>query len=330
MDYTQAFPQALLNDPVYIRIPQGWFVKDGNIYQHENPKFNDNKFYMKLNCNLYGCKQAAWNWFHHLTKGLLRQGFIQSKTDSCLFLRKDCILAVYVDDCLIFSKSDDVINTLIKELSKEFLLQDEGDVNAFLGVQIKKDVTKKTITFTQWHLIQQILHNLGLHGTSNGKDTPADAILHQDVDGASRVEQWSYRSIIGKLNYLATNTRPDISMAVHQCAWFCSNPRAIHELAVKWIARYLLKTKEKGLVHHPSHMITLNMYVDADFAGRWIFEDNNACIVLATTETHFKPRTKHISLKFHHFHDHVRQGTVEIIKNWYQWESCRHFYETSR
>jgi hypothetical protein len=42
-----------------------------------------------------------------------------------------------------------VINTLIKELSKEFLLQDEGDVNAFLGVQIKKDVTKKTITFTQ-------------------------------------------------------------------------------------------------------------------------------------------------------------------------------------
>jgi len=59
MDYTQAFPQALLNDPVYIRIPQGWFVKDGNIYQHEIPKFNDNKFYMKLNCNLYGCKQAA-------------------------------------------------------------------------------------------------------------------------------------------------------------------------------------------------------------------------------------------------------------------------------
>jgi hypothetical protein len=45
-----------------------------------------------------------------------------------------------------------------------------------------------------------------------------------------------------------------------------------------------------------------------------IFEDNNACIILATTETHFKPRTKHISLKFHHFHDQVCQGFIEVIK----------------
>ncbi len=67
VDYTQAFPQALLEDPVHIRIPQGWFVKDGNLCQHDNPKYNDTKFYMKLKQNLYGCKQAAHNWFHHLT-----------------------------------------------------------------------------------------------------------------------------------------------------------------------------------------------------------------------------------------------------------------------
>jgi hypothetical protein len=45
-----------------------------------------------------------------------------------------------------------------------------------------------------------------------------------------------------------------------------------------------------------------------------IFEDNNTCIIIATTETQFKPRTKHISLKFHHFQDHVRNGILEIIK----------------
>ena len=45
-----------------------------------------------------------------------------------------------------------------------------------------------------------------------------------------------------------------------------------------------------------------------------VFEDNNACIVLATTDQHFKPRTKHISLKFHHFQDQVRQGILEIVK----------------
>ena len=34
-----------------------------------------------------------------------------------------------------------------------------------------------------------------------------------------------------------------------------------------------------------------------------IFEDNNAYIVLATKDMQFKLRTKHISIKYHHFHD---------------------------
>jgi hypothetical protein len=92
VDYTQAFPQAELEDPVFMHIPQGWYIKNGQLTQHENPKFNDVSHYMKLKRNLYGCKQAAHNWFKHLTKGLLRHGFMQSNTDTCLFLRKDCIL----------------------------------------------------------------------------------------------------------------------------------------------------------------------------------------------------------------------------------------------
>ncbi len=74
----------------------------------------------------------------HLTKGLLKLGFRQSAIDKCLFLRNYCILVVYVDDCLIFAQHDDTINALIKALSADFLLQDEGDVNTFLGVQIHK------------------------------------------------------------------------------------------------------------------------------------------------------------------------------------------------
>lgn len=71
VDYSQAFPQALLDNRVYIRIPEGWFVCLGFLHQHENPKHH----YMKLKRNLYGCKQAARDWFEHLTKGLIEQGF---------------------------------------------------------------------------------------------------------------------------------------------------------------------------------------------------------------------------------------------------------------
>ena len=45
-----------------------------------------------------------------------------------------------------------------------------------------------------------------------------------------------------------------------------------------------------------------------------IFEDNNAYIVLATSEGNFKPCTKHISLKFHHFKDQIVNGTLQVIK----------------
>jgi hypothetical protein len=217
-------PFHMLEDPVSLRVPQGWYIEHGRLKQHFNPKFNDVSHYMRLKRNLYGCKQAAHNWFKHLTKGLIQRGFTHSKTDQCLFLGKDCILVVYVDDCLLFAGDSTVIDKLIRDLSTSILLQDEGDVNAFLGVQINEDPVTHTITFTLPSLLQQVLHDVGIRANSNGKDTPADSILHADPNGPDRVETWNYRSVIGKLNYLANNTRPDISMAVHQCARYCSNP----------------------------------------------------------------------------------------------------------
>jgi len=87
VDYTQAFPQALLSDPVYMRVPQGWYVDDkGALQQHQDPTYNDKSHFIQLKCNLYGCKQAARNWFKHLTQGLLSKGFWQSTSDPCLFL----------------------------------------------------------------------------------------------------------------------------------------------------------------------------------------------------------------------------------------------------
>jgi hypothetical protein len=80
---------------------------------------------------------------------------------------------------------------------------------------------------------------------------------------------WNYRSVIGKLNYIAQNTQPDISFAVHQCARYSANPTALHKLAVKPIGRYLLATRDKGLILQPTHNFKLDMFVDADFAGIW-------------------------------------------------------------
>jgi hypothetical protein len=65
--------------------------------------------------------------------------------------------------------------------------------------------------------------------------TPATAILHADTYGLTRQESWNYPSVIGQLNYLAQNSQPDISFAVHQCAQLSKEPKALHEKAVKGI-----------------------------------------------------------------------------------------------
>ena len=75
------------------------------------------------------------------------------------------------------------------------------------------------------------------------------------------------------LTYLTGSVRPDIAMATHQCARFSINPMQSHEQAVMRIGRYLLSTKEKGMIYRPDSTRGIEVFVDADFAGGWDPED---------------------------------------------------------
>jgi hypothetical protein len=71
------------------------------------------------------------------------------------------------------------------------------------------------------------------------------------------------------------NSRPDIAFAVNHCARYCTNPTVNHEIAVKRIARYLKQTKDRGMIISPKPNLTLDLWVDADFAGLWNIADTN-------------------------------------------------------
>jgi hypothetical protein len=156
VDYAQAFPQAPLDDPVYMRIPQGCYMdaQTSTLNQHQDPTHNHREHYIWLKRNLYGCKQVARNWFKPLCNGLIAEGFCQSSTDPCLFSHQDCILIVYTDDCIIFAQEDDTINALIKSLAKTYLLEDQGSVQDYLGIRIVKDPVSKCIHMAQTRLIE--------------------------------------------------------------------------------------------------------------------------------------------------------------------------------
>ena len=76
------------------------------------------------------------------------------------------------------------------------------------------------------------------------------------------------------LFYLSGHTRPDIAFAVSQCARYSFCPRHSHEEALKRIGRYLKGTRDKGIIMKKSKSLKLDLYVDADFAGQWSYEND--------------------------------------------------------
>jgi hypothetical protein len=47
------------------------------------------------------------------------------------------------------------------------------------------------------------------------------------------------------------------------------NPTASHGRAVKYIGRYLLGTRDKGILFHPDKHNLFECFADADYCGNW-------------------------------------------------------------
>jgi hypothetical protein len=52
-------------------------------------------------------------------------------------------------------------------------------------------------------------------------------------------DDFQHRSVLGKGNYLEKFTRPDITMATHQCVRFLSDPKQSHAGALQYVGKYL-------------------------------------------------------------------------------------------
>ena len=77
-------------------------------------------------------------------------------------MKKDMVVLMYVDDCIIIGTSIKSISTFIHSMQhgeENFILTDEGDVNKFLGIEIAQH-DSHTFELVQPFLINCILHFL--------------------------------------------------------------------------------------------------------------------------------------------------------------------------
>jgi hypothetical protein len=130
MDVKNAFLNGKINELVYVEQP---------------PSFEDSKkpnHVYKLSNVLYGLKQAPRAWYERLWDFLVSKGFKIEKVDTTLFTKKIdddlFICQIYVDDIIFGSTNQDFCEEFSDMISREFKMSMIGELNFFLGLQVKQ------------------------------------------------------------------------------------------------------------------------------------------------------------------------------------------------
>ncbi|GJU24524.1 retrovirus-related pol polyprotein from transposon TNT 1-94 [Tanacetum coccineum] len=259
MDVKSAFLNGFINEEVYVAQPLGFidFKKPDHVY--------------KLKKALYGLKQAPKAWYDRLKAFLIKHEYKMRMVDNTLFTKKKSsnliIVQIYVDDIIFGSTCQDMCDEFAKIMHDEFEMSMMGELNFFLGLQIKQ--MEDGIFFNQSKYIKEMLKKFGLEDSKPMK-TPMsfDTKLTKDEECES-VDSTKYRGMIGSLLYL-TASRPDIMFSVCLCARFQEAPKTSHLEAVKRIFRYIKGTTHLGLWYPKGTDIETVVYADSDHAGDYV------------------------------------------------------------
>ena len=142
VDIKSAYHNAPLKEMVYMKIPRGAAKpgQEGKVCQ--------------LLKGIYGLKQAGRGWHKELTRVFTHDlGFTQSSIDHLVFYRthgdEHTIVAVATNDIVITPKCHADIIRFKSNLSGHWYLNDLGEINWYLGFEVKHNRPAHTISINQ-------------------------------------------------------------------------------------------------------------------------------------------------------------------------------------
>lgn len=235
LDVNNAFLHGHLDEEVYMLPHEG--------YQHAKPGQ-----VCRITKSLYGLKQASRQWNTELTQFLLKFGFVQSKQDYSLFVKKVSIgmvvALVYVDDLLLIGDDQNIIFNLKSALHRKLTIKDLGLARFFLGLEMIRN--KTGILVHQRKYIKDIIHDCQMQASKSSPfPLPKGLKLSTDQGTPLRLPK-QYRRLIGRLLFLNLSM-PDLSYAIKHLSQFMTDPRQPHMDAALHVVRYLKHTLKLGL-----------------------------------------------------------------------------------
>ena len=149
MDVVTPFLNGKLKEEIYIQQPPG-YVEQGK--EH---------LVCKLKKSLYGLKQSPRCWNTAFREYMESIHYKQSAADPCVFIKAEkegiTIVAVYVDNLIIFAKTAEKMDEVKKNLATKFKMKDLGKLHYCLGITIEQDEKNKCLCLHQKQYIQEMI-----------------------------------------------------------------------------------------------------------------------------------------------------------------------------
>ncbi|PSC73936.1 Gag-Pol poly [Micractinium conductrix] len=168
LDIKTAFLNGTIDEEVYVSPPPGYTLGKPTLC-------------CKLNKALYGLKQAPRAWYQTLEAELAKLGVTASQADAGLFISTDpskpAYLLTYVDDILIVTPKTTSSAAIKQKLMAAFEARDLGNATFFLGMDLIRDRTAKTIKLAQSRNIKDLLSKYGMDDAKTAS-TPLDTQTH--------------------------------------------------------------------------------------------------------------------------------------------------------
>ena len=229
----------------------------------------------KLRKAVYGLSDAGTAWYECISNRLISLGWNKLVQDPCLFRRGNQIAALYVDDLLVAAATAKDAMKSIEELGYKLgrgrLLQTGDD---FAGVQIAiKGLSFKTATSIE--LSQETYARSEVRDPSwtRKANSPLPiTTLPRDREKENKLDSTghqSYRSVVGKLMWLAVTTRPDLAYAASYLARSLASPSDRDFQLADRCSAYTKGTAELRLVYPKLDWehTTITVISDASFAA---------------------------------------------------------------
>ena len=245
LDVTTAYLNAKVDHDIYMEQPHG-AVEGG-----------DSKVCL-LHKSLYGLKQSAKLWNDTIHSYLVSLKFTRNSADMCLYQRSDgrgtIYLIIWVDDVVMISNKQAVIDEFKQEISNHFLVKDLGTLKYFLGIQF--EITPGRVIMTQDNHSYQVLDRFNMNDASPIK-IPMVINIHDEIKAHSEDQVLDkkmttrYQELVGSLIYLEQIqcTRPDLSNPTNLLGQSMSKPNQFYWEVARMVLKYLLGTTHYSLIY---------------------------------------------------------------------------------